>query len=65
MCWQVACRRGGVDADGEILRREVIGWHHPSHLVRVNDGNTTYVWRPIGEVVREIILQGGEKNDKN
>jgi len=54
-----------IDDDVEILRREVIGWHHPSHLVRVNDGNNTYVWKPIVEVVREIILQGGEKNDKN
>lgn len=54
-----------IDSDGDILRREVIGWHHPSHLVRVNDGNYTYVWRPIVEVVRENILQGGEKNDKN
>ena len=53
-----------INADGEILRREVIGWHHPSHLVRVNDGYY-FVWRPIVEVVRKIILQGGEKNDKN
>lgn len=53
-----------IDADGEILQRKLVGWHNPSHLVRINDGNT-YDWRPIVEVVTEIILQGGEKNDKN
>lgn len=40
-----------IDDDGEILETKIIGWHQPSHLIRVDNGNGTYVWMPIVEVV--------------